>query len=183
MHPQRNIRKCRECSSPIPDERNGQFCSEQCRIDRAARSFWDKVDKSGECWIWTASCFGSGYGQAYTGRDDARIVGAHRMSYELSFGPIADGMYVLHKCDNRKCVNPDHLFLGDQARNMNDAAEKGRIQRGVRHWNSKLNPQIVRRIRKMYDAGMSYQEIGDIVGLRPQYVGSICRRRRWAWVK
>lgn len=89
--------------------------------------FWDKVDKSGECWTWTASGNGSGYGQFYV---DGRLVYGHRFSYELVNGALQPGQFVCHRCDNPSCVRPDHLFAGSQMDNVRDAVQKGRTRGG-----------------------------------------------------
>lgn len=90
--------------------------------------FLTKVCKSdfsaAECWVWTAACDRYGYGQfAVAGRR----LGAHRVSYVLHFGEIPAGLWVLHRCDNPRCVNPGHLFLGTAKDNTRDAMQKGRL--------------------------------------------------------
>lgn len=86
--------------------------------------FLSKVNKSGPkgCWIWTG-CLSVGYGLFYNKGQWK----AHRVSWELHKGKIPHGLWVLHKCDNPPCVNPDHLFLGTQSENMKDAYLKGRL--------------------------------------------------------
>jgi len=98
--------------------------------------FFKKVEKTDGCWNWTASKR-KGYGAfKYKGK----IVGAHRFSYELHKGVIPEDMVVCHKCDNPKCVNPDHLFLGTQSDNMKDAYKKGRLKvpEGVKFKNNHI---------------------------------------------
>jgi len=71
------------------------------------RRFWSHVDKSGDCWLWTASTNGVGYGYIYG--PDGKLVGAHRLAYELTVGPIPDGLHLDHLCRVTLCVNPAHL--------------------------------------------------------------------------
>lgn len=90
--------------------------------------FWAKVAKSDSCWNWTGSLAGSGYGYLHIGdKVERKPRTAHRVSWEIHNGPIPEGLWVLHKCDNRKCVNPEHLFIGDRVDNMRDCAAKGRV--------------------------------------------------------
>jgi hypothetical protein len=87
--------------------------------------FFSKVEKSDNCWNWTAGSRGkTGYGaMKYNGK----AIDSHRLSYMYHFGDIPKGMYVCHKCDNKKCVNPEHLFLGSHSENMIDASSKNRL--------------------------------------------------------
>lgn len=94
-----------------------------------SRFFWTKVAKTDGCWLWTGSRFVNGYGQMRV-RKTGLNVQAHRFSWSLhqqADPPL--GMFVCHHCDNRQCVRPDHLFLGDHAANMRDMAQKGRASR------------------------------------------------------
>lgn len=100
-------------------------------MDDATR-FWTKVNVSGgpeACWPWIAGRFASGYGAFKRGD---KIVRAHRVAYELYRGPVADGMHVLHSCDNPVCCNPRHLRVGTHGDNMRDRQARGLYPKGRR---------------------------------------------------
>jgi hypothetical protein len=108
-----------------------------------ADRFWAKVDKSGECWIWTAYRDSFGYGRMSGAHKGTPNILAYRFSWEQHFGPIPEGEQVLHRCDNPPCVRPEHLFLGNKSTNMLDMWAKHRARpRGLipKTWGRADNP-------------------------------------------
>lgn len=95
--------------------------------------FWSAVNKTDGCWCWIRKPGESGYGQIQCRRISQAPLLAHRVSWELSCGAIPEGLHVLHTCDNRICVRPDHLFLGTQDDNNDDRDRKGRVASGDRN--------------------------------------------------
>ena len=90
-------------------------------------AFWKRVEKSDDCWTWSgARQAPDSYGRI---KVEGRLLLAHRVSYELHYGPIPDGMQICHTCDNPPCVRPNHLFAGTRSENMLDASRKGRLHR------------------------------------------------------
>ena len=107
--------------APMPGSKPGRFGTDEER-------FWRKVDKSGECWEWTGSRSSEGWHGRMKWR--GRMTMTHRIAWEIHFGHIPDGLFVLHACDNPPCVNPAHLMLGTHRANMIDAGRKGRMGSG-----------------------------------------------------
>lgn len=150
--------------------------------------FWEKVNKEGpmhprlgtRCWVWTASLNRGGYGQLGV---DYKVVRAHQFSWELHNGPIPDGeghhgVCVLHKCDNRACVRPSHLYLGDHQDNMEDAARRGRMNGG--NGSHKLSFEIAQEIRRRYRSEpISQERLGREYGVSGATVWAIVHNKTY----
>lgn len=142
----------------------------------AKTRFWNNVAKSPSCWLWTGSITGAKYGRIYV---DGKIVYAHRYSYSLNIGPITNNLFVLHKCDNTICVNPEHLFLGTQSENVRDKVAKLRQPHGERHWNASLSNDVIRDMRELYGTGQYLQkELSEKFGVSKQHVSRIINSER-----
>jgi HNH endonuclease len=133
-----------------------------------------QVMQSG-CWEWTKGRKSGGYGCLRVG--DSTMT-AHRYSYELVHGPVKDGLYVLHSCDNPPCVNPAHLRLGSHQENMQDAVERNYNRKGENHYSHKVTEKEVRAIRALAGT-MSQVEISKLFGLSKGSVNHIISRKKW----
>lgn len=114
----------------------------------AAERFHEKyeINEKTWCWEWTGALDKRGYGVLNV---EQKAVKAHRFSLLLA-GIDVDGLLVCHKCDNPRCVNPDHLYAGTAKQNSRDAVSRGRTYRGERRWNSRLSEDEVKVIREIY---------------------------------
>lgn len=131
-----------------------------------------KVDKRG-CWIWQRAMMPNGYGQKWhLGKFD----GAHRVSWIIHRGPLKKGVFVLHRCDVRKCVNPNHLFIGTQKENLLDMAKKERS-------TSKFTAAQVEEMKELRKSGSTFKDIGEAFGVRKQTVHNIVNGHTWSHIK
>lgn len=133
------------------------------------------------CWIVSGSSRSGGYRDVSINRGDSGTTRwlAHRLSYEHFKGCTPKGMLVCHSCDNRACVNPDHLFLGTYATNLHDMATKGRSLYGERANNVKLTEKDVQQVYEMRERGLSYREIGEQFGVTYGCIHMICAGHNW----
>lgn len=160
------------------------------KLEEAKQRFWKKVDIRGEgdCWNWKAGLTHNGYGDF---RYRYKHWRAHRFAWTVTNSPIPNGLWVLHRCDNRACCNPAHCFLGTNADNMADKCAKGRQSkgesnshmRGEKHHGAKLTEMDVREIRNRRQAGESQKSIASGYGIKPRSISSIFHRRSWRHVQ
>lgn len=132
--------------------------------------FWPKVNKTESCWIWTANKISGGYGRISTRRCAYEF--AHRISWMVHFGDPGK-LHVLHRCDNRACVRPDHLFLGTCFDNMQDCSAKGRIAFGERNAHTKLSNAEAFEIKKLLVSGTPQRHIAKQFGVCRSLIASI----------
>jgi hypothetical protein len=136
--------------------------------------FWSKVYRPQEgCWIWTASKKSSGYG-AFKAK---RTMPAHHYSWIMKNGPVPEGLFILHSCDNKLCVRPDHLFLGTHQDNMDDMVSKGRQSRDK---GLKITKEFAEQLRLEYaDGSVSQPVLAQKYGLSLPLVENVLQHRTW----
>lgn len=181
---------CEHCGkSFIQERKRNKCCSLMCAglnrfPDHIAR-FWGRVLKPRDndaCWIWTGK-IRNGYGKfAFKINGERRYVTAHRFSWELTNGPIPNGLFVCHKCDNPPCLNPLHLFLADALENMKDRDRKGRQARGEKGGTAKLTEEKVGQIRKKIANKEKIRDIVKEFNISSSSVYAIGYRRTWKHV-
>jgi hypothetical protein len=189
---------CERCGKKRPSEAE-RFCSRECHLaDRRgdfAEKFWALVQRTDTCWTWKGQFRNTGYGNVNI---NGIHKSAHRVAYQLSCGSITEGLFVLHRCDNRACVRPDHLFLGTQQDNIDDACRKGRTARGdrnstrtkpdrhprgVRHGMHKLTDDDVRSIRERSANGENRTHLGEYFGVTARAIDFVVSRKHWKHVE
>lgn len=161
-------------------------------LDGIKKRFFAKVDKNGElpkscpelgkCWKWKGCKNLTGYATMNVGFWKEQK--ANRVSWRIHFGDFDRKLYVLHKCDNRECCNPDHLYLGDQFQNMKDMFDRERTDRkGEENGRAKLTEEIVREIKRKLEAGCNQDQLAKSLGVSGGTIGFIKRGETWSWVK
>lgn len=144
--------------------------------------FWNKVKKTKGCWFWTGAILQvTGYGCFAANPNKL----AHRAAWEFINGAIPNGLCVLHRCDNRRCVNPDHLFLGTHQDNSDDMFKKGRNRqpKGEKSHRALLSNAQVRKIKKLYfPQKLGYRKLAKMFGVHFVTIGDIIRGTTWSHI-
>jgi len=165
-------------------------------VARVAAKFWNLANRTSDdkCWEWTGLTNGVGYGSMYV-TPEVRLL-AHRLAFRICCGSIPPGLLVCHRCDNPKCVNPRHLFLGTHGDNIRDAVTKKRHVspfpelRGESNYAHKLSEEDVRVIRATYRRAMggrsrpdSSTSLGKRFGVTPHVIIGIAKGTMWKHVR
>lgn len=165
-----------------PCEHEKSFYSKRCQScdstwrRRSVDRFWEKVQKTDECWLWTGAINSSnGYGRIRHNKY------THRVSYEFHFGAIPKGLFVCHRCDNPPCVRPDHLFLGTPGDNMRDMHSKQRQACGSQR-SRLLTEDQVAAIRQRYAAGERQCVLAREYTVSPVTMHNIVHNKTWRHV-
>lgn len=130
------------------------------------------------CWEWCGSLHKTGYGELW---DHGLQLLAHRAAFAVWKGPVPSGIHVLHECDNRPCINPDHLFLGTNADNVRDKMVKGRQARGSSQGNATLTEDEVRKMRDLLP-DRTNKSLALEYGVDPSVISKIRHGRSWTHV-
>jgi hypothetical protein len=189
-------RFCERCGAPRRAWAR-RYCSRDCEVAARERDaderFWPRAQKTASCWLWQRG-LRNGYGSFYL---NGKSQLAHRVAYELAYGPIQDGQQVCHKCDVKRCVRPDHLFLGTALDNVRDRVKKARsasgdnhgsrrhperMKRGLCHPFHKLTEDNVRQIRAEHNKGVSVPSLAQRFGITRGAIGHIVKRTNWKHV-
>jgi hypothetical protein len=156
--------------------------SSEEKLIRMREMFNSRVIKKEGCWGWSRYIDSNGYTIVNAGHGNP-ILG-HRVSWMIHNGPIPDGMFICHHCDNPTCTNPNHLFLGTPKDNMVDCIKKNRknVSRGEAHYGCKLSDDKVLEIKRLVNLGYSQSKLANMFGVRPSTIQNIVDGRTWKHV-
>lgn len=146
------------------------------------RRFWKKVEQGPNCWTWKGSFYPEGYGQFWV-NSQGRSVGAHRVSYQIQFKDLKPKLFVCHSCDNKKCVNPKHLWLGTWRDNIDDMLNKNRNAKGSKSGTAKIEEPDVSLIRGLYERQwLKPDDIAKTFNLDKSTIFDIINKKTWRHV-
>ncbi|HAM53724.1 MAG TPA: hypothetical protein DCP92_24655, partial [Nitrospiraceae bacterium] len=156
---QKITRLCQVCGNECPQKKAAKYCSDECKIKG------NVIIQENGCWEWQSDYYTHGYGRTQSYDKKIGVISSHKLSYKVYKGEVPDGMFVCHSCDNKKCCSPDHLYLGDQKKNIQDATSKKRMknlfENGEKHWAAKVTESQVIEIRRLYKNGERVRRIAE----------------------
>lgn len=138
-----------------------------------------------DCILHTGSVTNAGYGQvARRINGKLKVYGAHRYAWMQTHGPIPDGLHILHQCDNKLCINVEHMRLGTHRENVREAVERGltKAKRGENQWKHKLTEENVRSIRQGLSAGETVDDLSEKFGVDQITIRRIRSGFSWGWL-
>lgn len=151
-------------------------------IEEGKRRLLENIKIENDCWIWQRGIFSKdGYGQTQINKKKYRT---HRLSYMVFKGIDPGKMYVCHTCDNRKCVNPEHLWLGTARQNTKDSLDKGRsvLLKGEDSYSSFLTENEVKEIKILLKKGIFQREIAILYGVSQSNISCISKGETWTHI-
>lgn len=154
--------------------------TEEEKLEQLKKNYESKVVKKDGCWDWNGVKDKDGYGQVPSGYHKQGK--AHRISWMLHKGEIPEGLIICHHCDNPKCTNPDHLFLGEKKDNNADKEKKGRGAKGSKIKTAKLNEESIVLIRKLLKIGVKSRRVAKDFGVSPSQICAINKGKSWKHV-
>lgn len=177
-----SVKPCAYCGRTFsPNHSQNNHCSVECR-------FFSYVVKGShqDCWDWTGARSKAGYGVLNIG--NGKLDYAHRMMFALSCGDIPDGLHVCHRCDNPRCINPSHLFLGTARDNVHDMWAKGRQQtyanakKGSGLPQAKTTEEVVKKAKRLLAQRVPREEVAHICSLTIHQIHQIAQGKTWKHV-
>ncbi len=162
------MKRCKICKINFTRNSTSKVCSLKCRV-------LEGIEKQENgCWIWIKMKAGD-YGKM---RWQSKTISAHRGSYLAFIGEIPEKLNVCHKCDNKLCVNPEHLWLGTQKENIQDALKKGRMSIGMNNHSSKLSDLQIEEMRKLKEEGFTYDRLSRIFNCSVVHIWNVIKKHQ-----